>query len=76
MVHGRQDWIVPFEHGKKLFDAAPAESTSGVPKSFVEFPTAGHNDIMDPDIGAIPLYAEALARLVEKVADAVEPTAN
>ena len=23
MVHGRQDWIVPFEQGKKLFDAAP-----------------------------------------------------
>ena len=26
MVHGRQDWIVPFEQGQKLFDAAPGQS--------------------------------------------------
>jgi fermentation-respiration switch protein FrsA (DUF1100 family) len=76
MVHGRKDGIVPFKQGKKLFDAAPAKSASGVPKSFVELPEAGHNDIMDPEVGAIPLYAEALEGLIEKVAAAVEPAGN
>jgi uncharacterized protein len=76
MVHGRKDGIVPFEQGRKLFDAAPTESSSGVPKSFVELPDAGHNDIMDPDVGTIPLYAEALGRMIEKVAAAVEPASN
>jgi fermentation-respiration switch protein FrsA (DUF1100 family) len=76
MVHGRRDWIVPLEQGRKLFDVAPDESSQGVPKSFVELPTAGHNDIMDPAIGAVPIYAEALGRLIEKVAALVEPAAN
>jgi uncharacterized protein len=47
MVHGRRDQIVPFEQGRRLFDAAPAKSESGVAKRFVEFPEADHNDIME-----------------------------
>jgi hypothetical protein len=46
IIHGRRDTIVPFEQGERLFAAAPAESGSGVPKTFVELPQAGHNDIM------------------------------
>ena len=46
MIHGRLDTIVPFEQGQALFAAAPEQSTSGVPKTFIELPHAGHNDIM------------------------------
>ena len=46
MIHGRQDQIVPFEQGEQLFAAAPPTSSNGVPKTFVELPQAGHNDIM------------------------------
>lgn len=46
MVHGRLDTIVPFEQGQSLFDAAPEQSAGGVPKTFIELPQAGHNDIM------------------------------
>jgi fermentation-respiration switch protein FrsA (DUF1100 family) len=46
VIHGRQDTIVPFELGKRLFDAAPANSMTGMAKTFIELPQAGHNDIM------------------------------
>jgi fermentation-respiration switch protein FrsA (DUF1100 family) len=46
IIHGRLDTIVPFEQGERLFAAAPARSSSGVAKTFVELPQAGHNDIM------------------------------
>lgn len=46
VIHGRQDRIVPFEQGERLFAAAPDESHDGRPKMFVELPDAGHNDIM------------------------------
>lgn len=76
MVHGRQDGIVPFEHGRKLFDAAPDKSASGIPKSFTEMPTAGHNDIMDPDVGAIPHWVAGLEGLLKSIAVPVEPAGN
>ncbi len=46
IIHGRLDTIVPYEQGRALFEAAPAQSRSGVPRMFVELPHAGHNDIM------------------------------
>ncbi len=46
VVHGHRDQIVPFEQGARLFDAAPAESSTGVPKRFLALPEADHNDIM------------------------------
>ncbi|TWT86559.1 putative aminoacrylate hydrolase RutD [Pseudobythopirellula maris] len=38
-MHGTDDWVVPIEQGRLLFEAAP-----GGPKRFVEIPHAGHND--------------------------------
>jgi uncharacterized protein len=76
MVHGGQDRIVPLEHGRKLFDAAPDKSASGIPKSFTELPDAGHNDIMDPDVGAIGLWSASLEGLLKSIATAVEPAGN
>ena len=46
VLHGQRDEIVPFTQGEQLFQAAPAKSHNGVPKTFVPLPNAGHNDIM------------------------------
>lgn len=40
IVHSKDDEIVPFEHGTKLFAAAPE------PKWFAEFSGVGHNDLI------------------------------
>jgi len=45
-IHGDQDEVVPYECGKRLYDAAPPECD----KCFVTLEGAGHNDIYDqPD---------------------------
>lgn len=44
--HGGSDTIVPLEFGQRLLAAAPAASTSGMPKRWVEFPQADHNDVL------------------------------
>jgi fermentation-respiration switch protein FrsA (DUF1100 family) len=41
IIHGKQDEVVPFSMGKKLFEAAPE------PKSFYAIDGAGHNDVLD-----------------------------
>ena len=51
VVHGRGDDLVPFEHGRALFDAAPG------PKRFVEL-RGGHNDAFTLSRGD---YVAALA---------------
>lgn len=38
-AHGTADTIIPFEIGKRLFDASPSPH-----KRFLEFPSLGHND--------------------------------
>ncbi len=45
-IHGRRDTIIPIELGRRLFEAAPPRSASGIPKRFVELPRADHNDIL------------------------------
>lgn len=40
IIHGKQDEVVPFWHGKKLFEMA------NQPKTFYEIDKAGHNDII------------------------------
>lgn len=39
IIHGEDDEIVPFWHGRQLFDRAPG------PKTFVAIPGAHHNDL-------------------------------
>lgn len=46
IIHGREDRIVPFEHGQRLFAAARDSSHNGIQKQFLELPHAGHNDMM------------------------------
>jgi fermentation-respiration switch protein FrsA (DUF1100 family) len=38
ILHGDRDEVVPHEHGRRLFDAAPE------PKTFYAIPGARHND--------------------------------
>jgi len=38
VMHGDKDALVPFEHGKRLYDMA------NEPKEFYTIPGAGHND--------------------------------
>lgn len=45
-IHGELDRIVPYDQGRKLFEAAPATSASGIPKMFLRLPETGHNDLM------------------------------
>ena len=41
--HGTADRVVPFEHGRRLFDAAPSER-----KQFITHTGGGHNDPQPP----------------------------
>jgi pimeloyl-ACP methyl ester carboxylesterase len=43
-LHGRHDDIVPLAVGRKLFAATPQQSAGRIPKQFVEFKDAAHND--------------------------------
>jgi pimeloyl-ACP methyl ester carboxylesterase len=45
VMHGQRDTIVPFEHGRRLFDAALAKATTGIAKRFLDLPTSDHNDV-------------------------------
>lgn len=40
MLHGTEDYVVPFSSGEKLFKVAPREKTT-----FTSIPNAGHNDL-------------------------------
>jgi alpha-beta hydrolase superfamily lysophospholipase len=51
IMHGEDDEIVPFWHGRRLFELAPE------PKTFVAVPGAHHNDFVEV---AGPRYAQAL----------------
>ena len=41
IIHGEEDFIIPVEDGRDLYDASPAEE-----KHLVTVPGAGHNDLM------------------------------
>jgi len=43
--HGTADDTVPFDQGKRLFDAAPDQSSNGIAKQFLEIPGGQHNFI-------------------------------
>jgi alpha-beta hydrolase superfamily lysophospholipase len=49
-LHGELDRVVPITLGKRLFQAAPEKSTSGVPKQLVVLPRTNHNDVFGPDL--------------------------
>jgi hypothetical protein len=42
IIHGKNDEVIPFSHGEKLFAASPSAT-----KDFLAIPSAGHNDLFD-----------------------------
>ncbi|MBN2643763.1 MAG: alpha/beta hydrolase [Victivallales bacterium] len=56
IYHGKMDKIIPFKHGKRLYEAARE------PKTFVPVDGAGHNDLM---LQAGELYWNALRKFTE-----------
>jgi len=56
VVHGRADRIVPFEMGKRLYDAA------NEPKEFVRLPEADHNDFLPAG------YYDTVVRFLDSLA--------
>lgn len=46
VLHGDDDELVRIRFGKRLFDAAPANSHSGEPKRWITLSGVGHNDIL------------------------------
>lgn len=46
LLHGQRDTIVPYEIGRRLYDACPPASSSGIPKRMVDLPSADHNDVL------------------------------
>lgn len=58
VIHGLADEVVPFSHGRRLFELAPE------PKTFVAIPGAHHNDLMWV---AGPAYGRALREFAERL---------
>ena len=69
VIHGRQDRIIPFDHGEKLFAAAPSAAHNGVPKRLVALPDAGHNDMMY-------VAADEIRDAVQQFLESVETTVH
>jgi hypothetical protein len=62
-IHGDQDYIVPFELGERLFQAAPR------PKEFMKIEGAGHNDTIEK---AGHAYYRRLAQFINGL-EKIEP---
>ncbi len=58
LVHGDRDEVVPFEMGRRLFDAAPE------PKTFLRVAGGGHDDLAE--VGG-EAYVEAWTRFLEAI---------
>ncbi len=63
VLHGERDEIVPFEHGKMVFDAAPG------PKKFFAIAGAAHND-------TYAIGGETYFRELRQFIDLTEPESN
>jgi uncharacterized protein len=64
LIHGSRDTIVPIRFARKLFEAAPQQSASGIAKQFAELDRADHNDL--PYVSAAE-YRAAMAGFLETV---------
>ncbi len=70
-LHGHRDQVVPLALGKKLFQAAPEESSSGVAKQFVLLPNSNHNDVYGPDVKLVLASVEKFLAGVDLRAKAI-----
>lgn len=70
-IHGMLDSIVPFRIGQKLFDAAPATSSTGVPKRQVVLAQTDHNDVYHSE--DTETMKSELSQFIDAVAAAPTP---
>lgn len=64
MVHGVRDDVVPYELGRRLFQAAPETAFNGIPKVLLTLPDAGHYDLMlQPSIEEVAVWRKFLESL-------------
>jgi hypothetical protein len=68
VIHGEQDQVVPFWHGRALHAASPAPN-----KTFLALPEAGHNDIQAV---AHETYWQALKAFAESIKPLDTPEPN
>lgn len=59
VIHGTQDWVVPYPLGERLFESSPS------PKKLVTIDGAGHNNLQRVASGR---YEEELSRFLNDVA--------
>ncbi len=64
VIHGTRDGIVPFSHGRALYDAAPA------PKQSLWVEGAGHNNVLDVAGERYPQALKRFERLAEQTSSA------
>ncbi len=57
VIHGEDDWIIPFSDGRRLFDTSAAPH-----KRLLAIPGAGHNDLM---MVGVDQYFPAIAALAK-----------
>ena len=67
-IHGTADSIIPFSHGKRLFDLAKE------PKLFVPVEGADHNDFID--VMGLDAYHSTVTRFLEHHIPAIKRSAN
>ena len=67
-IHGTADSIIPFSHGKRLFDLAKE------PKLFVPVEGAGHNDFID--VMGLDAYLSTVTGFLEQHIPALERPVN
>ncbi|QIZ71116.1 alpha/beta hydrolase [Oxynema aestuarii] len=58
VIHGREDTVIPFAHGRRLWEAAPE------PKLFLAVDGAGHNDVIEVAGDRIAEAWQQFSRLV------------
>lgn len=63
IIHGKNDEVIPFSHGKSLFENSPA-----LDKKFVPIPDAGHNDLFSSASEKIIAETSAFASRVSGLA--------
>src|SRR5262245_24580292 len=62
MLHGAQDQTIPYELGRKVFDAAPEQSAGGFCKEFVDLPHSDHDDVVETDGALLERAMEEFVR--------------
>ena len=59
VMHAKNDHIIPFEHGRMLFNESISDQ-----KTFIEFPNSNHNNIL---IANTEMYFDSINKFLTKI---------